>query len=560
MKFLVEIQDNNGIVYYPHGSAETTFLENGDNILNYVNNRTYKLVEDFGAVGDGKTDDSNALNKAMDWSRKNKKPIYLLDKKYYVSSSVKIGNAIVKSISNKPGFCDVMFLQKYDGSYLNGSPDWSYLFNTNIDLTWRSVIDEVAYGCCIISDKNINILTCKNNEKIDIEGFAIIGNHRATVQNGLCDEVPTRYVGNIHNINNINVIGCGKNGINLYRGYEISTMNNVKCQFNMGYGLFVGYNVGVDSATEYLKFNNCIFAHNRLDGVHFTYWRKDISFNNCLLNGNGQYYLNNIDPLLGYDRRVPSNLKDVRAGVFFEQGNVELNDTNIGLSFVNCYGEDCLKGVHLENVKGVGVVNSVIFENNIFYKGNIKTSHHNGACFYVNVNYISNWKVKGNYGNALDILVFEKIPLNGGNNEIFDLTSYPMIFNQELQSNENITSAKRIYSNNVLFKDVEGTQQNIVRSEIKEDFKSISVSGTSNLVGVYSLTGHWQSDNSDNFGGYILVVTKLPSGRYKMLTLELSSNEGFTTTPTLDDNGNLTIPSKLYYRYTLSRIDTSKTN
>ena len=554
-----EMQDNKGVVYYPHSSAETTFLENGNNILNYIKNRTYKLVEDFGAIGDGLTDDSLALNLAMDWSRENNLPVYLSDKLYYVSSSVNIGNAIIRGMSNNPAYGDLLFLQKRDGSYLNGSPDWSYLFNYNLDLDWRTVVNEICYGCGIISDKNINILSFKNDERIDIEGIGVIGNHRAKLQNGICDEIPTRYTGNIHHIKNINVIGCGNNGINLYRGFEVSTVDNIRCEFNMGHGFFIGYTNGVDSATEYLNFNNCGFTNNRLDGIHFTYWRKDIVFNNCYLNGNGQYYVNDIDPLYGYDRKVPVNLKNANASIFFEKGNVESNNTNIGLTIKNCYGENSIKGVHIENVEGVGVVNSVIFENNIFYKGDIPTSA-KGCCLYANINYISNWKVKGNYGNALDVLIFEKSPINGGNNEILDITTYPLKYTTELQSEKNITSEKRLYSNNVIFRDVESNGSNLIMSEIKSDFTSKAYSSTSNLVATYSLTAHWQSDNADNFGGYLLIVTKLPSGKYKMLTLALSSTQGFSSQPTMDDNGNLTIPTELYYMYTLSRIDTAKTN
>lgn len=513
-------------------------------------------VEKFGAVGDGKTDDSVAIQLALDWSRETGNVVHFMDKKYYVTKPLNISSAKLRSLSNKSGDCDVLFLQKLDGTYLKGHADWNYLFNLDNLTSWQTVIDEVAHGCCIVSDKDITIL---NGEKIDIEGIAIIGNHKMKSQIGISDYVPTKYIGNKHHIKDVKVIGCGSHGILLHRGFEVSEINGLICKCNMGNGLYTGYNDGIDSATEYLKFNNCEFSHNRLNGVYFSYWRKDINFDNCNFNGNGQYYINSYDDLMGYDRRIPTNIRDVKAGVWFNRGNIEANNTNIGLTFTKCYGEDCLKGVHINNTEGVGVVNSVVLENNIFYKGSIPSSY-NGSCFYVNINYIANWKVKGNYGNALDVITFEKLPLNGGNNEIYDLTNYPLIFNQEISSEQNISSKKRIYSNNTIFRDVEGTGGNVVRNDIQNDFTSIALSGTSNLISMYSLTAHWQSNNADGFGGYLIIVSKLPSQKYKLISMPFSSVEGFSSVPTINDNGVLTIPSQLYYRYTLTRIDNIKTN
>ena len=513
-------------------------------------------VEKFGAVGDGVTDDSDAIQLALNWSKETGNVIHFMDKRYYITKPLNISSAKLRSLSNKSGDCDVLFLQKKDKTYLKGSPNWNYLFNLDSLTAWRTVINEVAHGCCIVSDKDITIL---NGDKIDIEGIAIIGNHKQKCQVGISDFVPSKYSGNKHNIQDVKVIGCGSHGITLYSGFEVSNINNLVCKCNMGHGLYTGYNTGIDSATEYLTFNNCEFSHNRLNGIFFSYWRKDINFNHCNFNGNGQYYVNQVDNLLGYDRRPPATIKDVKAGVWFNKGNVDANNTNIGLSFKGCYGEDCIKGVHINNIEGVGVVNSVILENNIFYKGSVPFTG-NGSCFYVNVNYISNWKIKGNYGNALDVITFEKIPNDGGNNEIFDAVNYPMVYNQELKSEKDITSKKRIYGNGILFRDIEGLDGNLVRNDFQTDFTATASSGTSNLTAMYTLTGHWQAPNADNFGGYLLIITKMSSGKYRMITLPFSSVEGFSSAPSVNDNGVLTIPARLYYRYTLTRIDNIKTN
>ena len=515
--------------------------------------------EDFGAKGDGITDDTIAIQAALDWSKENKSAVYMRDKLYYVTSSLRCGNAIIRSISDVPGECDIKFLRKKDGTYMTGTHDWGYLFNSSEKYTWREVIDNCAIGPAIISDKDIKILTIGNGEVFNVRGFAVIGNHKMKNQHGLCDDIPDKYRGTIQTINNINVIGCGNNGITLNRGLEVSTLKNVNCSCNMGHGLYTGLN-DFDSATEYLHFENCNFSDNRLDGVHFSYWRKDINFINCQFSGNGQYYINSIDPVLGYDRRQPTDLNMVKSGVWCDNGNVEQNNISLGFSMISCYGENCLLGLHMENIDGTGAINNVKLENNIFYRGDVpKIDNHNGSCFYININYINNWTVKGNMSHALDLLEYGKLPNDGGNNDIGDVPVFPKTFIQN-EVNFNTVECKRVISDYVLFQNLAGTGTNITSDKIKNDFTLFTDNGLGNRVATYTLSAHWQSTNADRFGVYILIVTTMPSGKYIMTTLATSSVDGFSSVPTINDNGILNIPTQEYYQYTLQRIDITKTS
>lgn len=468
------------------------------------------------------------------------------DKLYYVTKSLQCGNAIIRSLSDTPGGADLMFLQKYDGPYLSGTPDWSFLYNTSKRYTWRQVVNSIAYPPAIISDKNIKILTINKGEVFNIRGFAIIGDRNQKNQYGLYDPTPDRYYGCQQYINNIKVLGCGNTGIHLQRGLEVTTMRDVVCRYNMGYGLFTGKNA-CDSATEYLRFDSCDFSYNRLSGVYFSYWRKDINFVNCQFSGNGQYQLDQIDSVLGYDRRLPSRLSEVHAGVWLDNGNIEADNTSFGFSMIDCYGENCLLGLHMTNTVGRGVTNSVELKNNIFYRGDApKPNSYNGSCFYIDTNYISKWLIKGNYGHALDVAVFKKTPIDGGHNEIHDIDLFEAITN-------------KLYTDTTLFKDILGDGSCLSRHEISKDFTLTVPSGYSNQTACYSLTAHWQSHNSDAFSGYILMVTTMPSGHYKMLTIASDNISGFASKPTISSNGVLTIPSVQYYRYTLQRIDLTKT-
>ena len=529
-----------------------------------INNKRNVTVEDFGAVGDGVTDDTQALQNAFDWSKENKKPIFLLDKRYYVSQPLKVGNAIIRGQSGVAGNCNILYLQRQDKSYLiNDAPNWNYLFNKDTSISWRTVIDELAYGCCIVSDKNISILTASNNETLNIEGVCVVGNHREVNQVGITDSTPTKYKGNQHFLKNIRVVGCGNDGIRLLRGLECSILENVTSECNNGNGLFVGYNQGIDSATEYLQFRDCRFAHNRLDGVHFKYWRKEISFENCYFNGNGQYYINEVDPLLQYDRRIPTVDKYVKAGIFFENGNLEGEDSTVNnknFTMKNCYGEDSAKGVHF-SCKQDGKFTLLIgldIQNNVFYRGSVPK---NDCCtfVYIDVDYIEKCRIRSNNAHGMDEAIkFRTTPADGGYNEIYDGT-FPLTFMNEVKVSKNIETEKRVYSNNTLFYGKKPVSGVIQSSEIQNHFNRTSLSGQGNKVAVYTLTGHWQSDNNTKFGGYLLVVTELPVDRYVMLTLPLGSTEGFASAPTISTTGVLNIDCQEYYVYTLTRIDLNKT-
>ena len=124
---------------------------------------------------------------------------------------------------------------------------------------------------------------------------------------------------------------------------------------------------------------------------------------------------------------------------------------------------------------------------------------------------------------------------------------------------ENITSQLDTITNKMVIKDLLGDGTTLKTDVIKNEFTLSTPELKSNYVAVFSITAHWQARNRNDFGGYLLFVTKMPSGVYKMLTLATNSISGFSTPPTIDDSGVLSIPSVNYYRYTIQRIDNMKT-
>ena len=553
----------------------TKILRNTNNIKNInsqidtIRNKVIVTFDDFGAKGDIDTDDTKAIKNAIQWAKENNRPIYLMDKRYRVTDTIDVGNVAIRSINGKPGGADPFMLYHPDGTTVFSTANWDYYFNKDLDLiTWENMLKETSYGACIVSDIDKPILYVKNGEKFNLDGIGIVGNHRKMSQYGLATEVPTTYKGNSQYLKNINVIGCGNHGIYLPRGIEVTTLDNVVSSYNNGCGFYTGRVNGVDCATEYLKFNNCKFTYNRLHGVQFEYWRKHIKFENCDLSGNGQYQINAIDPLLYYDRRVPTNKKDLVSGIKCNNGNVETsNGISTNFTVINCYGEMMAKAVHIENTVGSGIINNLLFKSNTFLRVNTLNNDNNGVCYYFNIGYGSNWEIGETYQHALELFEFEKVPTNGGEIKIYDLDIpqniinggfYKLLKKCDIETTRNIV-ANRIYDNKMVVKDLLGDGTTLTTNVIKNEFTLSTSQLKSNYVAVFSITAHWQATNSNEFGGYLLFVTKMPSGVYRMLTVATNITSGFTAPPTIDDSGLLSIPSVNYYRYTIQRIDNMKT-
>ena len=518
---------------------------------------SYITPEYFGAIGDGKSDDTAAFKRALSYCRETQQTLTLKDKRYYITGTLDIGSVRIRSFSGIPGYCDVMFLQKSDKTYLKNSPNWNYYYNVDTTTTWGDVINNCAYGCCIVSDMNIDILKAYGGEKIDIEGVCVIGNHRAVNQNGISDEAPGEYMGNGHNISNVNVIGCGNDGIHLERGFETSKIDNVCSSMNNRNGLYTGQTDGVDSATEYLSFQNCRFERNRCYGVYFTFWRKNINFDACYFSGNGQYAnAIAVDPLLGYDRTTPENIKDAYGGICFANGNIEVDGTSFGLSIVNCIGEETIKGVHIENsTTATGAISNVTIENNTFYKGNIDSEI--GTCIYINVKYLKDTIIRANYGHAISALEFGMEYVDGGQNIIFSNHTKNITFRNNLSVEGNILSNGRMYQRTTLSYDLKSDTDGstIEIDNIAKEYLINPGNNTSTPLAVYSLTATWQANNSNKFGCYLLFVCRLPSGAFMMSTLPTSSVDGFSNAPVLTSDGILQIVATKYFLYRLSRLD-----
>ena len=532
---------------------------------------SHVTVEMFGALPLNGTlpmhDSGEALQKAFDWSRETKRPIYV-DHLYYTGRRLNAGGAIIRSTSGEPGNADFRFLKKRDGSYVFGVPDYSWYYNTgHSDYTWAQAINDVAYGPAICSDINEAFIWCENGTRFDIDGVAFFGDKNKPLQDGVGTDEPETYFGTAQNIGKIRVKGCGRHGISLLRGFEVSQVRNWDCSDNNGHGLYVGRKAGVDSATEYLYFYGGAFTYNRLDGVFFEHVRKAVYFHNVNIGGNGQYNSpRGIDPLLGYNRNIPALRKDMKAGVRVNDCSLDLGAGTLhGFGLVECFGEMVAVGLHLRSQNGNAITRDIKLKDNQFLRvaGWPPSGVENGVAFHFNVKWASDWEFGGNYTQALDYYSFEQIPTS---------TDGTIVFNDYLPPSEVQTPAGQFISGrrfpvvhsgttvkangSVLARSIGGLSAN---GNLTVDLSGIGLTEPGNNASSFTLalsvTATFQSAANLSMGAYIILINRRVNNGLTLVSFPGSATSGFTGAPTITPEGILTIPAVAYYRYTVQRLD-----
>ena len=388
-------------------------------------------VEDFGAVGDGVTNDYAALQAAFTYSALTKKPIFLNDKRYYTASTLQVGNAIIRSLGTNPGSADPYYLSKPDGTFVLGSANVSYYMNygSGLTVTWATMIAQTAYGCCIVSDYNGTILEASQGTRINISGIAIIGDHKKSLQKGLATAVPASYLGAYHTtISNLNIIGCGGAGMSFSAGVENTIFDNIKVLFCNSTGVNIDVTVGVDSPTDNITFKGCQFAFNRLSGIYFSKLRKHLLIQDCDFSGNNQYQDGQqpggsyVDPVLGHDRTPVANVANMPAGVWINDADSANGGYIFNVNITDCTGELVSKGLHFRAQTSVGELQHVTVNNTSFFRTPQLpySGGNNGAFIFFDVKGLRQTNINAtNYSQSLDYIKFESNTVPAGNNSFY---------------------------------------------------------------------------------------------------------------------------------------------
>jgi len=211
-------------------------------------------VRDFGAVGDGTTDDSAAIQAALTYA-------------YNSGSSLQKGKIYIPS-----------------GSYLV----------TTLNVPYGvEIYGDGKYSTFIVSTTNATIVSLgvASSAKASISHLTIKGNSTGSNQHGL--GYPATASSNVLDCNftELEIQSCGGNGINIVLasiavGMYYCTFKQVKCFNNVGYG--ARFAVGLFNLD---LFDRCDFSNNGLGGVFYNGigGMQNQKFLNCgfEFNGNG---------------------------------------------------------------------------------------------------------------------------------------------------------------------------------------------------------------------------------------------------------------------------------
>lgn len=308
------------------------------------NTRKFITPEDFGAIGDGKTDDYKALQDCINESIKQGVCVFLKNK-YYTSKTLDISN--IKGITG----VGHNVIDKWDSRTFNGEVVGAKWFLDH-SIPYDFFVDGCS-GSVIFSDAANPIVKYAEGTRANFENFAICGSFKNIGQVGFADvEVASSYNGSTFTTNNFKITHCGGTGMSLKRGMEYFQWVNTSISNNGGYGVLIDRSYTLNPC-EYSTFNSCVFENNMLDGFHLKGMRRGIIFNTCNFSRNGQYQLTSSSDR---NRECPSNHVDLKAGVRVTSiGNYSASC----LELRNCFAEETQNILMLDIISAI---NNVIVE------------------------------------------------------------------------------------------------------------------------------------------------------------------------------------------------------
>lgn len=355
----------------------------------------------FGAKEDGVSDDTIAINAAIESARNIKKSI-LITGKLYVTETINVNGVSVKGKYTPSG--NIMY---YSGKRV-GNITFDFMRNKGqgATITFNEMLSDCYGGSMIVSDVANPILkvtkTAEGNYGFNLNTIGVVGWIRNNEQVGLkCtyDGSVSYLMGN-HRFNKVLVSGCGNDGVQI-QSLELTNVDDCEFSCNNGYGMKIEGNDNYDTPTEYVEFNNCQFSYNRLDGICISKsFRKDVKFNACWLQMPGQYELGETNDYYG-NRTIPSDVESIVGGIKILHGaNVgSFQRVAEGLIIDKCYGELVVKAVHIYMGLGACTINKLSFTNNHFLRYSGST---NSTMLYLSANYMDQPFVWGNYGNLIN--------------------------------------------------------------------------------------------------------------------------------------------------------------
>ncbi|MCH1964448.1 hypothetical protein MCG45_16580 [Clostridium perfringens] len=233
------------------------------NISKQIEERKITHVNNFGAKGDGRTDDYESIQSAIDYcAQNNLTTLYFSDNIYYTTKSI-----------NTKGIKIIGYGQPYI-PFL----DWGYT-RDNIDK--YSYYKDKCRGTIITSDKDINIFSSGLNAC----NIGIFGNRLSKNQNGISQTQGNQPI----NLNNCMIVGMGKDAINAPYGLISPYIKNSDLLQNGRHGIFIDKEIGnYTGETNHVIIQNCLIERNESHGIYGNIMGRGFTVENCIMEFNGE--------------------------------------------------------------------------------------------------------------------------------------------------------------------------------------------------------------------------------------------------------------------------------
>lgn len=346
-------------------------VENNSNTITAIDkkikNHGVINIKDFGAIGDGTTDDTEAIKKAIQYCVENKiTMIEIPNGIYYVTKPIATNGIELKGLS-KPY---IPFL------------DWSYT-RPDSQLNDYNKYKEQCKGTIFASDKDINIF----EDGLTATNIGILGNRRALNQNGISQ---TRG-GQTVTLNKCLIAGMGKHGIYAPYGLIAPNLKDTGIVQNGCNGIYIDKELGnYTGETNQIYIDNCWIERNESHGIFGNVKGRGVIIKNTFLEYNGEPS----DP----DRSKP---KELIRGVYLNM----YNSGGMGcgsITLENNYSEETMGMIY---INAVGTVNNVTVREN-FWRPYNQTDYSCGICFN---GWIKNLTIKqNNFYTQHDYVLFQK--------------------------------------------------------------------------------------------------------------------------------------------------------
>ena len=258
-------------------------LDNFDSQLEHKANKNFFSVKDFGAKGDGKTDDTIAIQNAINYCQSNNDKfftVYFPDGKYLVNGNLTIaGNIRLKGTYSSPGFnlghCGSVIYSKTDSS-----EPLIKIGNMETDLRYGVMIEDIAiYGDYKTPPKRDVIHNIKGGWEFLMRNvFIRFFKGHALYGYNLYDSV----------IENCSFISCGLDDVEGTYKYTVKLTDST---------------TDTTDDSNAIKFTNCHFEHSQLF-VEFDKARE-IVFTSCKFENESGV---NTQPTFKFGDRVYNNI------------------------------------------------------------------------------------------------------------------------------------------------------------------------------------------------------------------------------------------------------------